>query len=154
VSQPAPQDAKPESLTLDLEWLGDNRLRGRSGALEIVMDSPPEAGPSPVQTLAFALAGCMAMDVLVVMRRGRFALEGMTAHLVAERAPSDPRRIVKLDLRFTLAGQIPADRVAHAIQLSREKYCSVWHSMRSDIELTTSFEVVASLAPAATAPAL
>ena len=36
------------------------------------MDSPPEAGPSPVQTLAFALAGCMAMDVLVVMRRGRF----------------------------------------------------------------------------------
>jgi putative redox protein len=135
---------------LDLEWLGDNRVRGRSGALEIVMDSPPVAGPSPVQALAFALAGCMAMDVLVVMRRGRFELEGLTAHLVAERAPSDPKRIVKVDLRFTLAGQVPEDRVARAIQLSREKYCSVWHSMRSDIELTTSFEVVPSLATAAT----
>jgi putative redox protein len=150
MSGPALPDPKPESVVLDLEWLGDNRVRGRSGALEIVMDSPPVAGPSPVQTLAFALAGCMAMDVLVVMRRGRFELEGLTAHLVAERAPSDPKRIVKVDLRFTLAGQVPEDRVARAIQLSREKYCSVWHSMRSDIELTTSFEVVPSLATAAT----
>ena len=146
-------DPKPENVVLDLEWLGDNRLRGRTGALEIVMDSPPEAGTSPVQTLAFALAGCMAMDVLVVVRRGRFALEALTAHLVAERAPSDPRRIVKVDLRFTLTGAVPEDRVERAIQLSRDKYCSVWHSMRPDIELTTSFEVVKSLAAAATAPA-
>jgi putative redox protein len=149
MSEPSPQQPKPESVVLDLEWLGDNRVRGRSGAVEIVMDSPPVAGPSPVQTLAFALAGCMAMDVLVVIRRGRFELKSMTAHLVAERAPSDPKRIVKADLRFTLTGEIPEDRVAHAIQLSREKYCSVWHSMRPDIELTTSFEVVPSLAPAA-----
>ena len=144
MSEPTPQDAKPESLTLDLEWLGDNRLRGRTAGLELVMDSPPVAGPSPVQTLAFALAGCMAMDVLVVMRRGRFDLKSLTARLVAERAPSDPRRIVSADLRFTLAGEVPEDRVARAIQLSREKYCSVWHSMRPDIELTTSFEVVPS----------
>jgi putative redox protein len=150
MSEAAPQPAKPDNIVLDLEWLGDNRLRGRTGALEIVMDSPPEAGPSPVQTLAFALAGCMAMDVLVVMRRGRFELEALTARLVAERAPVDPRRIVKLDLRFTLKGEVPEDRVARAIQLSRDKYCSVWHSMRPDIELTTSFEVVKSLAATAT----
>ena len=149
MSEPAPQDAKPESLTLDLEWLGDNRLRGRTGGLELVMDSPPVAGPSPVQMLAFALAGCMAMDVLVVMRRGRFDLKALTAQLVAERAPSDPRRIVRADLRFTLAGEVPEDRVARAIQLSREKYCSVWHSMRPDIQLTTSFEVVPSAAAGA-----
>ena len=52
---------------------------------------------------------------------------------------------MKVDLRFTLAGEVPEDRVERAIQLSREKYCSVWHSMRPDIELTTSFEVVPSL---------
>ena len=135
-------------MTLELEWLGDNRLRGRAGEVEIVMDSPPVAGPSPVQALAFALAGCMAMDVLAVIRRGRFDLEGMSVRLAAERAPSDPKRILKADLRFTLAGEIPQDRVARAIELSREKYCSVWHSMRTDIELTTSFEIVPSLAPA------
>jgi putative redox protein len=129
-------------VALELEWLGDNRLRGRSGGIEIVMDSPPEAGASPVETLAFALAGCMAMDVLVVVRRGRFALEALSARLVAERATVDPRRILKVDLRFTLTGNVPDDRVERAIQLSRDKYCSVWHSMRPDIELTTSFEVI------------
>ena len=149
MSDAVPPDPKPDSMVLDLEWLGDNRLRGRSGAVEIVMDSPPVAGPSPVQALAFGLAGCMAMDVLAVIKRGRFELQGLTARLVAERAPSDPKRIVAVDLRFTLAGSIPDDRVLRAIQLSREKYCSVWHSMRPDIELTTSFEVVPSLAPAA-----
>jgi len=57
--------------------------------------------------------------------------------------------IVKVDLHYTLTGEIPRDRVERAIQLSREKFCSVWHSMRPDIELTTSFEVVPSLAPVA-----
>jgi putative redox protein len=149
MSATAPPQPKPESVVLDLEWIGENRLRGRTGALEIVMDSPPVAGPTPVEMLAFALAGCMAIDVLVVIRRSRFELKSMTAHLVAERAPSDPKRIVKAELRFTLVGEIPEDRVARAIELSREKYCSVWHSMRPDIELTTSFEVAPSLAHAA-----
>jgi putative redox protein len=133
---------KPDEL-LEIEWLGDNRLRGRSRGAEIVMDSPPEAGPNPVQTLAFALAGCMAMDVLLVIQRGRYALEALTARMVVERAPSDPRRILKVDLRFTLKGKVPPDRVGRAIQLSRDRYCSVWHSLREDIELTTSFEILA-----------
>jgi putative redox protein len=128
---------------VDLEWLGENRLRGRSGDVELVMDSPPVAGPSPVQTLAFALAGCMAMDVLAIVERGRFELEGLRARLVAERAPADPRRVLRVELRFTLEGRIPEDRVARAIELSRDKYCSVWHSLRSDIELATSFEILA-----------
>lgn len=141
---------KPD-VVVDLEWLGDNRLRGRAGDHELVMDSPPEAGLAPVPTLGFALAGCMAMDVLLVIRRGRFELKGMTARLVVERAPSEPRRVVKADLHLTLAGAIPEDRVARALQLSREKYCSVWHSLRPDIELTTSFEIVPSLPAVATA---
>jgi uncharacterized OsmC-like protein len=31
--------------------------------------------------------------------------------------------------------------IERAIALSRDKYCSVWHSLRSDIELFTSYEV-------------
>jgi putative redox protein len=131
---------KPD-IVADLEWEGDNRLRARTAGVEIVMDSPPTAGPNPVQALAGALAACMAMDVLLVIQRGRFTLRALSARLVAERAPSDPRRILKVDLRFVLEGDIPPDRIERAIQLSRDKYCSVWHSMREDIALTTSFEL-------------
>jgi len=38
-------------------------------------------------------------------------------------------------------GDVPADRVERAIALSRERYCSVWHSLRQDIDFRTSFEV-------------
>ena len=48
---------------------------------------------------------------------------------------------MKVDLRFSVRGPVPADRVERAIALSREKYCSVWHSLRPDIAFTTSFEV-------------
>lgn len=141
MSQTTASRVKPD-VAVDLEWQGDNRLRCRTAGFDILMDSPPTAGPNPVQAMAAALAACMAMDVLLVIQRGRLPLESLTARLTAERAPSDPRRIVKVELRFVLKGAIPADRVERAIQLSRDKYCSVWHSMREDIELAASFEIL------------
>ena len=33
-------------LEVELNWEGDLRYRGRAGDSEIVMDSPPKAGPS------------------------------------------------------------------------------------------------------------
>ena len=142
MSDTTPTAVKPD-VVVDLAWEGDNRFRGRSGDAEIVMDSPPRAGPNPVQTLALALAGCMAMDVLLVIQRGRYPLEALTTRLVAERAPGDPRRVLKVELLFTVKGDVPPDRIERAIQLSRDSYCSVWHSLREDIELTTGFEILA-----------
>ena len=132
----------PAPLVVDLDWEGERRFRGRSGDVEIQMDSPPKAGPTPVQALGFSLAGCMAMDVAEVLRRGRLDLKGLSAHLEAQRTPENPKRLLAVDLRFTVKGEIPPDRVERAIELSRERYCSVWHSLRQDIELTTSFEIV------------
>ena len=129
-------------LVAELEWQGDNRVLARCGDAQLLMDSPPVAGPTPVQALAFALAGCMAIDIAVVMRRSRLEMKGLRARLVAQRAQSDPKRLEQVALHFTVSGEIPPDRVEHAIALSREKYCSVWHSLRPDIEFTTSFEVV------------
>ena len=42
-----------------------------------------------------------------------------------------------------VTGAVPADVVDRAIALSREKYCSVWHSMRQDIHFTTAYQIEA-----------
>jgi putative redox protein len=94
-----------------------------------------------VQTLALALAGCMASDVVTILQKGRLPLRGLRAVLSAERAAREPRRFLSVELRFDVVGDVPADRVQRAIALSRDRYCSVWHSMRQDIAFTTSFEV-------------
>lgn len=129
------------SVTLELDWQGEKRFAGRSDGIDLTLDGDRKAGPSPVQALAFALAGCMAIDVVHVLEKGRLGLEGLRARLVAERAPESPRRLVRVDLHFVVTGDVPADRAERAIALSREKYCSVWHSLRPDIAFTTSYEI-------------
>ena len=115
MSDAKPPANPPAPVDLDLEWEGERRFRGRAGAVEIVMDSAAQAGPTPVQALAFALAGCMAIDLVVILTRGRFELRGLRARLVAQRAPEDPKRFLAVDLRFTIGGAIPPDRVERAL---------------------------------------
>jgi putative redox protein len=131
-------------VSLDLVWEGDLRFRGRSEGVEVVLDSDGAKGPSPVQALAFALAGCMAVDVVHILRKGRLDLRSLRAELVAERAAHDPKRLVRVRLHFRVTGDVPAEKVERAIALSRESYCSVWHSLRPDLDFATSFELAAS----------
>jgi putative redox protein len=128
-------------MSVELVWERDLVLAGRSGEATIVLDSAGKAGPSPVQALAFALAGCMGMDLVHILRKGRHELRGLRIALVAERAPEDPHRITAVTIDFTVAGAVPKEQVQRAIDLSHDKYCSVWHSMRQDITFETRFSV-------------
>jgi putative redox protein len=127
--------------TLELIWEHDLVFKGHSADAEMVLDSAGRAGPSPVQALAFALAGCMGMDVVHILRKARLDLGGLKISMTAERAQEDPHRITAVALDFTVTGDVPKDQVQRAIDLSHEKYCSVWHSMRQDIAFTTTFSV-------------
>ena len=132
--------AKPPT-TLELVWEHDLVFGGRSGDVQMSLDSASLAGPSPMQALAFALAGCMSMDVVHVLTKGRHDLRGLRADFAGQRAPDEPRRFTAITLHYTVTGDVPADKVERAIHLSREKYCSVWHSMRQDIELTVTYKL-------------
>ena len=100
---------------VELEWDAGLRFRGRAGETSLVIDSDGRAGPSPVQALALALAGCMSVDVVHILEKGRLPLRGLRARLRGERASEDPRRLVRVDLRFTVAGGVPPDKVERAI---------------------------------------
>jgi len=116
-------------------------LKGRSGDTEMILDSAGKAGPSPVQALAFALAGCMGMDVVFILQKGRLDLKGLKISLSAERAQEDPHRITAVTMEFTVTGDVAKAQVQRAVDLSHEKYCSVWHSMRQDIAITTTISI-------------
>ena len=132
--------AKPPAI-VDLTWIGDLKFSGTSANASMTIDSAGVAGPSPVQALGFALAGCMTTDVAHILTRGRHPFRALRSHLVADRAPGEPHRIVRMTLQIVVDGQVPPEAVDRAIQLSRDKYCSVWHSMRQDIEFTVTADV-------------
>lgn len=134
--------AKPP-MTVHLAWERDLVFRGSVDDLSITLDSRAQAGPSPMHAVALGLAGCMAIDVANILTRGRHAFTALAARLDAQRADAQPSRFTRFDLHYTVTGTVPTDVVQRAIDLSRDKYCSVWHSLRQDIELVVSFEIVA-----------
>ncbi len=133
-------NAKPP-LVAELLWSEGLRFGATSGAAAIVVDADGAAGPSPMQLAAFGLAGCMGADVVEILRKGRHPLTGLRIAFTGERAPEPPRRFVRITLHFHVSGAVPSDAVERALALSREKYCSVWHSMRPDITFATTFDV-------------
>lgn len=132
-------------MTVALVWEHDLVLAGTSGQASMRLDSSGVEGPSPVQALAFGLAGCMAMDVVHILKKGRHDLRGLKVELVADRAAQEPRRVTAVTMTYTITGAVPKDQVQRAIDLSRDKYCSVWHSMRQDITLETAITITAGV---------
>jgi uncharacterized OsmC-like protein len=44
-------------------------------------------------------------------------------------------------MEFRITGDVPDKNVQRALDMSRDTYCSVWHSLRRDIELDLGFTV-------------
>jgi putative redox protein len=137
----SPETPTRPPLSVDLTWAGDLRFTARAGDTQIVLDSAGKDGPSPMQALAEALAGCMAMDVLHFLGKSRAPATAMRVGTTGQRAGGHPSRFERLDLHFDIDTQASDDVVERAIALSQSKYCSVWSSMRQDIDFRTTFTV-------------
>lgn len=133
--------AERPPVTLTLRWQDGLRFQGEARGHRLALDGDSATAVTPVETLGFALASCMASDVVHILRKQRGELRSCSLHFEGRRAERDPRRFVAIQLHFTLAGALDAGRVERAIGLSRQKYCSVWHSMQDDIDLNVTFEI-------------
>lgn len=129
-------------LTAELIWTQDLRFTATTRTQSFDIDSQSAAGPSPMQLLAVALAGCMAMDVADIIRKGRHPMTGLRVSLSADREQEPPKRLTAVHLHFAVAGAVPEAAVQRAIDLSRQRYCSVWHSLRQDLPFTTTVDIV------------
>jgi putative redox protein len=130
------------TVTLSLDWRQDMKFVNSPGSPAIELDSGAPAVTSPPQALAYAVMACMGMDVVDIVQKGRCTIEALTIRFDGVRVEDHPRRFASMRVHFELAGN-PADHVvARAIDLSREKYCSVWNTIRPDVALETTFTVV------------
>jgi putative redox protein len=128
-------------VALSLDWQGAMKFANSAGSPAIELHSGTPGVSSPPQALAYAVMACMGMDVVHVLQKGRHDLRGLKVVFEGERAAEHPRRFVSMRLLFDITGVVPPHVVDRAIALSREKYCSVWNTIRPDVEFTTRFEI-------------
>ncbi|HVZ48487.1 MAG TPA: OsmC family protein [Gemmatimonadaceae bacterium] len=133
-------------LRVGLTWVGDLRFEaGPAGHIPHLIDGDTRAAPSPPQVLLEALASCVTVDVVLILRKMQMPPAAVACDITAERAEGTPRRVVKAHLHYRIAGDgIVEERAMRAIELAVTKYCTVRDSMDPEIPVTWSLDLSAS----------
>ena len=112
-------------------------------ALALDTDSQRSTAASPVELLLVALGACTATDVASILKKKRQHVTSYTVEISGERRDDYPRRFTAMKVHHIFAGRgISQKAVAQAIELSDTKYCSVAATLRPQVEIQSSFEII------------
>ena len=132
-----------------IKWVEDRTFIGESGSGHSVVlgtaFGPDERspGPSAMELVLIGLGGCSAYDVVLILERGRQAIEDVAVELEAERAETDPKVFTRIHMHYVVKGRgLAPEKVERAIALSAEKYCSASAMIAKTATITHDFEVV------------
>lgn len=128
-----------------LKWSGNMAFSGTSASgHEIIMDASEaiggqNTGARPMELLLFATAGCTGIDIISILKKMRLEPTFFQMEVKGDRADTEPKRFTNIHIHYALEGTLPEEKVARAVKLSKDKYCSVAHSLNATI--TASFSI-------------
>jgi putative redox protein len=96
-------------------------------------------GIRPMENVLASLAGCSAIDVIVILQRMRHTVTTLEVSLDGTRADAVPAVFTKIHVHFDVGGDFDEKKLERAVQLSMEKYCSVSKMLAPTVEITSSF---------------
>jgi putative redox protein len=139
---PAPAAGKPPT-RITARWQGEHRFEfGREGGPVTRVDASAKTAPSPVDTLAGALASCTAVDVVDILAKRRTPVASLEVEVVATRANAVPARLTHVLLAYRITGEgIERVHALRAIELAVTKYCSVRDSLDPKLPVEWSLEL-------------
>ncbi|MFB5195169.1 OsmC family protein [Neobacillus sp. KR4-4] len=135
-------------MDLSINWKGKMAFSGVTPTgHEFIMDAAPEvggenSGPRPTELLLEAVAGCTGIDIISILNKMRLEPSAFQMDVKGERAEEHPKRFTTINIHYALDGELPEDKVVRAIQLSKDKYCSVSHSLNAEITVSYSINGV------------
>lgn len=97
---------------------------------EVIVDTVKELGGldqgfAPMNLLLVSLAGCMAMDIMSIVRKKGAQLSSLVVKIEGEKNPTHPKRFIKIRYEIRAGGDYRREDLLRAFELSRDKYCSV-----------------------------
>ncbi|WP_186578778.1 OsmC family protein [Aquibacillus kalidii] len=135
-------------MELTVKWDQKMAFSGQTpSGHELKMDASPEVGGEntgarPTELLLNAVAGCTGIDIISILTKMRLQPESFQMDVKGSRADDHPKRFTTISIHYALEGDLPEDKVVRAIQLSKDKYCSVSHSLNAEISASYSLNGV------------
>lgn len=101
-------------------------------------------GVRPMQSLLMGLGSCSAIDIISILKKQRFTLDGFSIKINGEREKDKvPSLWESVHINFELKGNIDKDKAERACALSIDKYCSVAETLRrSGTKITWQVAIV------------
>jgi putative redox protein len=127
--------------TVHLHWNPEQQFILRDNDdHQIVMKKPKGVKPSDLMTMA--LIGCSSHDVVEILRKQRQDLRELNVTAQSTQDETPPWRFQRIHIHYQAIGRgIDREKLGTAIQISEEKYCSVYATLKDAIEITHDFEV-------------
>lgn len=94
-------------------------------------------GMRPMEVLASSLAGCMSIDVLLILQKQRQNVAFYEVSIDAKRKDAVPAAFETIHLVFAFNKEVDLEKALAAVKLSHEKYCSVSASLNPEISIQT-----------------
>ena len=128
--------------TVHLNWNPENQfVLSDNNNYQVKMKRPN--GVKPSDMLAMALIGCSSHDVVEILNKQKQDLQELKVTAESTQDDDPPWRFRKIHIHYQAIGKgIDIEKLGKAIQISEEKYCSVYATLKDAIEITHDFEVV------------
>lgn len=119
--------------------------KGDSGHA-IVLDAYPEVGgsdtgPRPGELILMALGSCTGIDVVSILNKMRVSFASIEVEVKGEPAPEHPKVYTEVWINFKVTGDVPEDKLKKAIELSRDRYCSVGALFKKAAKVHYDYEI-------------
>lgn len=100
------------------------------------------AGARPMEMLLMGLAGCTAIDIILILKKQKQVIDDFRLKVDGLREKdATPSPFKKIHITYQVKGQIDPVKLQRAIDLSMDKYCSATAQLRPSAEITSSFEL-------------
>ena len=134
---------------VNVQWIRDFKfLATNEGGQSIVIDATEKdgrmLGVSPMELILMGLGACTGIDIVSILRKQRQELTGLEVNVSGERREEHPRYYERIHVEYVLKGKgLDESKVARAIELSEQKYCSVRAMLAGKAEITSSYRIEA-----------
>ncbi|ETT86212.1 OsmC family protein [Viridibacillus sp. FSL R5-0477] len=126
-------------MQIKAKWQGGRAFEavGPTG-YPMVMDATANYGgegkaPTPTEMLLSSLAGCIGIDVTMILKPHLDKIDSIEITVDGERREELPTAFTAATLLFDVKGDIDAKKVLRAIKLGEEKYCAVSASLKAEV---------------------
>lgn len=113
------------------------------------VDGPADVGGQdaafrPMENVLVSLAGCAAVDVLLILQKGRHTVDDLRIEVDGQRKDAVPAVFETIHVHFSAQGSFDLGKLERACDLSMEKYCSVAKMLAPTVTITHSSAIIES----------